>query len=115
FFVGDSAGAQLALATALRLKNKKLWLPEKQILIYPMVDPLGVSDSYQKNGTDFIITAQMLLSGFQLYAGESERLASEKELNLLARKDLQGLPPTLIITAEYDPLRDEGEQLYRLL
>lgn len=115
FFVGDSAGAQLALATALRLKNKKLWLPEKQILIYPMVDPLGASDSYQKNGTDFIITAQMLLSGFQLYAGESERLASEKELNLLARKDFQGLPPTFIITAEYDPLRDEGEQLYRLL
>ena len=115
FFVGDSAGAQLAFSTALRLKNKKRWLPEKQVLIYPMLDPLGESDSYQTNGTDFIITAQMLRSGFQLYAGESVRLVSESELNLLARNDFQGLPPTFIITAEYDPLRDEGEQLYRLL
>lgn len=115
FFVGDSAGAQLAFSTALRLKNKKQWLPEKQVLIYPMLDPLGESDSYQANGTDFIITAQMLRSGFQLYAGESVRLVSETELNLLARNDFQGLPPTFIITAEYDPLRDEGEQLYRLL
>lgn len=115
FFVGDSAGAQLAFSTALRLKNKKRWLPEKQVLIYPMLDPLGESDSYQTNGTDFIITAQMLRSGFQLYAGESARLVSETELNLLARNDFQGLPPTFIITAEYDPLRDEGEQLYRLL
>lgn len=115
FFVGDSAGAQLAFSTALRLKNKKQWLPEKQVLIYPMLDPLGESDSYQINGTDFIITAQMLRSGFQLYAGESVRLVSETELNLLARNDFQGLPPTFIITAEYDPLRDEGEQLYRLL
>lgn len=115
FFVGDSAGAQLAFSTSLRLKNKKQWLPEKQVLIYPMLDPLGESDSYQTNGTDFIITAQMLRSGFQLYAGESVRLVSETELNLLARNDFQGLPPTFIITAEYDPLRDEGEQLYRLL
>ncbi|MFL1804328.1 alpha/beta hydrolase [Plesiomonas shigelloides] len=115
FFVGDSAGAQLAFSTALRLKNKKRWLPEKQVLIYPMLDPLGESDSYQTNGTDFIITAQMLRSGFQLYAGESVRLVSDSELNLLARNDFQGLPPTFIITAEYDPLRDEGEQLYRLL
>lgn len=115
FFVGDSAGAQLAFSTALRLKNKKQWLPVKQVLIYPMLDPLGESDSYQTNGTDFIITAQMLRSGFQLYAGESVRLVSETELNLLARNDFQGLPPTFIITAEYDPLRDEGEQLYRLL
>lgn len=115
FFVGDSAGGQLALSTTLRLKNKRLWLPKKQVLIYPMVDPLGESESYQKNGTDFIITAQMLLSGFQLYASDPKQLVCEPELNLLARKDFQGLPPTLIITAEFDPLRDEGEQLYRLL
>ncbi len=80
-----------------------------------MVDPNEESESYQENGTDYIITAQMLLSGFQLYVGNSERLSCESELNLLSRQDFQGLPPTLIITAEFDPLRDEGEQLYRLL
>lgn len=115
FFIGDSAGAQLALATTLRLKNNGHWLPKKQVLIYPMIDPKGKSESYQKNGTNYIITAQMLLSGFQLYAGDLERLSCESELNLLLRQDFQSLPSTLIITAEFDPLRDEGEQLYRLL
>lgn len=115
FFVGDSAGGQLALATTLRLKSKNLRVPRKQVLIYPMVDPLGESESYQQNGTDFIITAQMLLSGFQLYASDSNQLVCEPELNLFAKNDFQGLPPTLIITAEFDPLRDEGERLYRLL
>ncbi|CAG9296480.1 alpha/beta hydrolase [Celerinatantimonas diazotrophica] len=114
-FVGDSAGGQLALATSFRLKNQKLWLPAIQILLYPMLDPLGKSDSYQQNGTDFIITAQMLLSGFQLYAGDAERLTNEPELNLLARHDFQGLPPTRLITAEFDPLRDEVAQLHQLL
>ncbi len=114
-FVGDSAGGQLALTTALRLKNKNLWLPKKQILIYPMVDPLGNSESYLQNGTNFVITAPMLLSGFQLYAENSQQLMNEPELNVLARNDFHGLPPTLIITAEFDPLRDEGEQLYRSL
>lgn len=114
-FVGDSAGGQLALATALRLKKQKLWLPIKQVLLYPMLDPLGASESYQQNGTDFIITAQMLLSGFQFYAGDMKRLTEEAELNLLSRDDFQGLPSTVLIIAEFDPLRDEGEQLYQLL
>ncbi|MFM2484313.1 alpha/beta hydrolase [Celerinatantimonas yamalensis] len=114
-FVGDSAGAQLALTTCLRLKTKQSWLPRKQILIYPMLDPEGKSDSYIANGTDFIITANMLLSGFRLYIGEYARVLDNSELNPLEKADFVGLPPSYIITAEFDPLRDEGEKLYRLL
>ncbi|MCK8077262.1 alpha/beta hydrolase [Vibrio sp. 1CM2L] len=111
-FVGDSAGGQLALATTLRLKKFDSWLPRQQILIYPMLDPNGRSNSYVENGSDYIITANMLLSGFELYAGSESNLLHEPELNLL-NASFDGLPTTTIITAEFDPLRDEGERLYR--
>jgi acetyl esterase len=113
-FMGDSAGGQLALATTLRLKKLEQWLPRQQILIYPMLDPTGNTQSYRENGSDYIITANMLLSGFELYANCSSEDITEPELNLLS-DDLSGLPTTTIITAEFDPLRDEGELLYKLM
>ncbi|EIU6827852.1 alpha/beta hydrolase [Vibrio parahaemolyticus] len=113
-FIGDSAGGQLALATTLRLKKLEQWLPRQQILIYPMLDPTGNSQSYRENGSDYIITANMLLSGFELYANCSSKEIAEPELNLLSG-DFSGLPITTIITAEFDPLRDEGELLYKLM
>lgn len=113
-FIGDSAGGQLALATTLRLKKLEQWLPRQQILIYPMLDPTGNSQSYRENGSDYIITANMLLSGFELYANCSSKEIAEPELNLLSG-DFSGLPITTIITAEFDPLRDEGEHLYKLM
>lgn len=79
-----------------------------------MLDPIGSSQSYKENGSDYIITANMLLSGFDLYANNDSKVIAEPEFNLLSC-DLSGLPATSIITAEFDPLRDEGEQLYKLL
>ena len=114
-FVGDSAGGQLALITSLRLRKHQNWLPRKQILIYPMLDPGGKSESYRVNGTDYIITANMLLSGFSMYMGNKHQEQSNPELYPLNQADFRGLPPTFIITAEFDPLRDEGEQLYKAL
>ncbi|CAH1533412.1 Lipase [Vibrio owensii] len=113
-FIGDSAGGQLALATTLRLKKLEQWLPRQQILIYPMLDPTGNSQSYRENGSDYVITANMLLSGFELYANCSSKDITEPELNLL-NSDFSGLPITTIITAEFDPLRDEDEHLYKLM
>lgn len=114
-FVGDSAGGHLALVTALRLKRAQHWLPAKQFLIYPMLDPQGASDSYRINGEHFIITAKMLLSGFKLYTADVSYDQTHPELSVLDCDDLTGLPATHIITAEFDPLRDEGELLYKKL
>lgn len=114
-FVGDSAGAHLALVTSLRLKTKSNWLPQKQIFICPMLDPHGNSESYSQNGKDFIITGSMLMSGFEMYLKGSNISNKHVEISLLLRDDLSGLPPTYIVTAEFDPLRDEGEDLYRKL
>ena len=107
---GDSAGGHLALVTTLRLKEAGAALPAAQILIYPMLDALGESQSYRDLGDDYLITRDMLLSGFQAYLGRLP--ASHPEASPLHHPDLAGLPPTHILTAEYDPLRDEGEALY---
>ena len=110
---GDSAGGHLALVTALRLKAKGLWQPVQLILIYPMLDATASFESYALNGTDYIITRDTLLSGYEMYLAETDR--QHPETSPLWRYDFYGLPPVHIITAEYDPLCDEGEMLYQHL
>ena len=110
---GDSAGGHLALITTLRLKEQGAPLPAAQLLIYPMLDAAGNSDSYRQLGDDYLITRDMLLSGFHAYLGEQP--VTHPEASPLHHPDLSGLPPTHLVTAEYDPLRDEGEAFYRKL
>ena len=112
---GDSAGGHLALITSFRLKEQEDWLPKKQILIYPMLDATASCQSYQDNGDNFIITKETLLSGFDMYLGDSGVSKRHPEISPLFRTDLAGLPETHILTAEYDPLLDEGETFYKQL
>ena len=112
-FTGDSAGGHLALVTALRLKASGQWQPAQLILIYPMLDATAHFDSYIRNGLDYIITRDTLLSGYEMYFPHTER--QHPEASPLWRDDFNGLPPVHIITAEYDPLCDEGEALYQRL
>lgn len=108
---GDSAGGHLALVTALRLKAAREWQPAQLILIYPMLDATAYFESYTRNGADFVITRDTLLSGYELYLAGTDR--HHPEVSPLWRDDLNGLPQTHIITAEFDPLCDEGEALYQ--
>lgn len=110
---GDSAGGHLALVTALRLKAAGIWQPAQLILIYPMLDATASFGSYTRNGVDFIITRDTLLSGYEMYLANTER--QHPEASPLWRKDFSGLPPVHIITAEFDPLCDEGKALYQHL
>ncbi|WP_028863574.1 alpha/beta hydrolase [Psychromonas aquimarina] len=110
---GDSAGGHICLITALRLRDTADWLPAKQVLIYPMLDATAASQSYITNGEQYIITRDALLTGFDMYLGELPRM--HPEASPVHRKDLAGLPETHILTAEFDPLLDEGEQLHRNL
>ncbi|PIW62099.1 alpha/beta hydrolase [Shewanella sp. CG12_big_fil_rev_8_21_14_0_65_47_15] len=111
--MGDSAGGHLALVTCLRLKAKGQWLPQKQVLIYPMLDATAKSQSYSDNGEKYIITRDTLLTGFDMYLDWHPR--TDAEASPLRSDNLAGLPETHIITAEFDPLVDEGEQLFRNL
>ncbi len=108
---GDSAGGHLALVTALRLKAARQWQPAQLILIYPMLDATAGFASYTCNGLDYIITRDTLLSGYEMYMPRTDPL--HPEASPLWREDFAGLPSTHIITAEFDPLRDEGEALYQ--
>lgn len=110
---GDSAGGHLALVTSLRLKDKGLWKPAQLILIYPMLDATASFESYTLNGIDYVITRDTLLSGYDMYLQETNR--QHPEASPLWRDDFSGLPPVHIITAEYDPLCDEGEMLFQHL
>lgn len=110
---GDSAGGHIALVTALRLKARGIWQPAKLLLIYPMLDATAYFESYTRNGLDYIITRETLLTGYDAYLGVTPR--QHPEASPLWREDFTGLPPTHIVTAEFDPLCDEGEALFERL
>lgn len=110
---GDSAGGHLALVTALRLKAAGQWQPAQLMLIYPMLDATASFESYARNGRDYIITRDTLLSGYEMYMPQTDLY--HPEVSPLWSDDFNGLPPTHIITAEFDPLCDEGEALYHRL
>lgn len=110
---GDSAGGHLALVTAMRLKTEDLWKPQQIILIYPMLDATTSSESYSRNGHDYLITRDTLMTGYEMYMPSLD--PNDIEASPLWRSNFYGLPKVHIITAEYDPLCDEGEVLYNRL
>jgi acetyl esterase/lipase len=115
---GDSAGANLAAVVSLIAKERGEFLPSKQILIYPATNNDHTDDSpypsVRENGTDYILTSQLVRDYMELYVQNLEYRSSPHVAPLLA-EDLSGQPKTLIITAEFDPLRDEGEAYGRKL
>lgn len=110
--MGDSAGANLSAAVSLRRKEENKRLPETQVLLYPLThwdhSEDSPFDSVQENGYDYGLTIKKIQEYMELYAPEEEMRKSPYLAPLMA-DDLSDQPDTLIITAEYDPLRDEGE------
>lgn len=105
--VGDSAGAQLALVAALRRPAAVSGLA----LVYPCVDPTGSWPSYAEETGG--LTGSDMDWYWSAYLPDGV-VDSRAELSPLTA-DLSGLPPTLVLTAERDPLRDEGEALAQRL
>ncbi|MEG1879768.1 MAG: alpha/beta hydrolase [Oscillospiraceae bacterium] len=109
---GDSAGGNLAAVVSLIAAERHDFQIKKQILIYPATfnDHSSSSPfpSIIENGTDYLMTSEKIRDYMTLYVQNKEDLESPYFAPLLA-KDLSDQPKTLIITAEYDPLRDEGE------
>lgn len=110
--IGDSAGGNLAAAVSLMARDKGDFLPGKQILIYPATYNDHTENSpfpsIRENGKDYLLTAQQIQDYLDLYAPKIEDRSCPYLAPLLA-EDLTNQPATLIITAQYDPLRDEGE------
>lgn len=110
--VGDSAGGNLAAAICLMAKDRGEFMPKNQILIYPATynDHTESSPflSIQENGYDYLLTSKRICDYLELYESDPSDRENPYFAPLLA-EDLSGQPDTLIITAEFDPLRDEGE------
>ena len=110
--MGDSAGGNLTAASALLAKERKEFVIHRQILIYPALNNCYTKESpypsVQENGTDYLLTAVKMEDYLNLYQS-SEKDREDPYFAPLLAKDLTGMPKTLILTAEFDPLRDEGE------
>jgi len=110
--IGDSAGGNLAAAVSLMARDRGEFLPTRQILIYPATgnDHTEASPfpSIRENGTGYLLTARRIRDYLSLYRSSEEDLKNPYFAPLLA-EDLSRQPDTLLITAEYCPLRDEGE------
>ncbi|GIF18862.1 acetyl esterase [Actinoplanes tereljensis] len=102
---GDSAGAQLATIAARRQRDAAMPL-DYQVLIYPALDPMTAAESYEELGEYGLDRASMKLAWETYVPDLMQRLTPD--VAIFATADLAGMPPTLIITAEYDALRDEG-------
>ncbi len=103
---GDSAGGQLATVAARRRRDAATPL-DYQVLIYPAIDPMTASESHAELGAYGLDRESMRLA-WQTFVPEPAQRFSP-DVAPLAVADLAGMPPTRLITAEYDVLRDEGE------
>lgn len=111
--IGDSAGGNLAAAVCLKARDTGEFIPKKQILIYPALNNCYTEGSpyksVQENGQDYLLTAVKMEDYLKLYESSPEDRQNPYFAPILA-KDLSHMPETLILTAEFDPLRDEGEE-----
>ena len=110
---GDSAGGNLAAVCAQLAHADGLELAA-QLLVYPAVDLLGEYPSREENAEGYFLTLKDMIWFAEHYIGMSEQdpraagLAVDPKLSPLRAPDLAGLAPAVVVTAEYDPLRDEG-------
>ena len=111
---GDSAGANLA-AVAAQLATADGIPLAAQLLAYPTVDPDGDYPSTTENAEGYFLTRADMEWFFTRYLGvpiDTERaheLAADPRVSPLRATTLAGLPPAIVATAEFDPLRDEGD------
>ncbi len=105
---GDSAGGNLAAAVAIANRENEGPFLCHQLLVYPVVDSRRNTPSYQQNAQGYFLSATAMKWFWEQYLNDD----SEGENQLaspIRADDLTDLPPATVITAEFDPLRDEGE------
>jgi acetyl esterase len=104
--MGDSAGGYMALYTAQQLKEEGIQL-QAQVAAYPVTDHYSSRQkSYEENGEGYILSADMMKWFWDNFLTDSGKF---DEASPLRSSSFEGLPPSFIITANYDPLRDEGK------
>ncbi len=108
--VGDSVGGNLATAVALLAKERQWPHIQRQLLFYPVTDASFDTDSYNQFATGYFLRRDAMMWFWDQYTTDpAERAAITASPLRATIEQLRGLPQALIITAEADVLRDEGE------
>jgi cation diffusion facilitator CzcD-associated flavoprotein CzcO/acetyl esterase/lipase len=104
--LGWSAGGNVAAVACQEARRQGTPLIAGQVLVCPVTDSDLSRGSYRDNGEGYILTADSMRWFWDHYADEADR-ADPRAAAL--HGDLHGLPPAVVVTAEFDPLRDEGD------
>jgi acetyl esterase len=116
--IGDSAGATIATAACMLIRDKSVGEPEikVQYLLCPVTDLVKFeTPSYQEHGQVPALTTAMMRHWKGYYLTGVEDRVAETYCSPVREANLANLPPAIIVTAEYDVLRDEGEAYGQLL
>lgn len=105
---GDSAGGNLAAVLTLLARDRGGPSLRHQLLIYPVTDAARDTPSYTRHADDGFLTATAMAWFWAQYLADPSE-GAHPHASPLRAPDLSGLPPACVITAEHDPLRDEGE------
>jgi acetyl esterase len=106
---GDSAGGNLAAVVSQIARDEGAPQPVLQWLIYPRTDFTALTRSLTLFADGFLLTKADIDWFTEQYLGASDAAATDPRISPLLAESLTGLPPALIATAGFDPLRDEGE------
>lgn len=105
---GDSAGGNLAAVVAQLARDRAGPRIAYQVLIYPVTNHDFSTASYRENADGYLLTKDSMTWYWNHYLADAAQ-GNDPVASPLRAKDVSGLPPAFIITAEFDPLRDEGE------
>lgn len=111
---GDSAGGNLAAAVAMRARDENFPQLAFQLLIYPTVDSDSTRPSMYENATGYMLSAAACAWAWNQYIENPEDRKNPYAAPINS-KDFLNLPPAIVLTAEFDPLRDEAEEYAELL
>lgn len=103
---GDSAGGNMAAVAALILRGETGIQPWRQVLLYPCLDMSASLSSHRKLTEGYLLTAPLYAWYRDNYAAEGNR--DDWRLSPLFAEDFSHLPPTIMLYAGFDPLRDEA-------
>lgn len=107
---GDSAGGNLAALVALRSRDEGIPQPRLQVLLYPVLD-LSAKTRSRTLFSDGFFLSKLDRDWFtDLYLGGTDLASDDARVSPLKAADLSGLAPALVLTAGFDPLRDEGNE-----
>ncbi|MGC8514750.1 MAG: alpha/beta hydrolase [Thermoplasmata archaeon] len=108
--MGDSAGGSLAAYVTHKSVSSKTEPPASQILLYPALGDSTSTASFTENGSGYLLTKEMMTWFGEQYRNSSISEQTRRKYRVQPEGDPESFPLSIVVTAEYDPLRDAGEQ-----